>query len=399
MTRTLSATLLAMSLVGCASQPVDDPLDTRETLLQAANNQPGLVAHYKANLQQKPEYKLALINVYLDQGDIRSAELYTSLLSEEERGQAPVKLALARIDCQQQNWHACEQKLEEYGQAGGNTVQYLLNLGRASAGQGRFDQAFAQFEEARRLGAEDLLVQNNQAVVRMMQKRYTDAMALLYPLYLSHPSDTGIQANLILASIQADRPEVALDVLRQQFDEQQAQRRLRALVGGMKPKQRNPVLWMKEDAPEAAMPQASQPQAAAQSKLGVTAGAEEQPDNAPQPQNIKKDKSQPAGDHPPTPPAVAASSSSEVAQCVIEPTQDKSFCIQVTSWDRPLSARMRNDFAQRYGSLFEHQSGGRYRYCVSEFDTLSEAKAFLPQITESGAYVVTKTNCHEQVAP
>ncbi|WP_417348631.1 tetratricopeptide repeat protein [Ferrimonas sp.] len=396
MTRTLSATLLAMSLVGCASQPVDDPLDTRETLLQAANNQPGLVAHYKANLQQKPEYKLALINVYLDQGDIRSAELYTSLLSEQERKQAQVKLALARIECQQQNWQTCEQKLEAYRQAGGDTVQYLLNLGRASAGQGRFDQAFAQFEEARRLGAEDLLVQNNQAVVRMMQQRYTDAMALLYPLYLSHPSDGGIQANLILASIQADRPEVALDVLRQQFDEQQAQRRLRALVGGMKPKQKSQVLWMKEDVQESV---ASQPETAVQPQPEVVASSEAQPMKAPEPQNIEKDKSQSAGDLPPSPPVVAAPPAQEVAQCVIEPAEDKQFCIQVTSWDRPLSQRMRNDFAKRYGSLFEHHAGDRYRYCVSEFDTLNEAKAFLPQITESGAYVVTRTNCHKQVAP
>ncbi|BDY04299.1 hypothetical protein [Ferrimonas sp. YFM] len=397
MTRTLSATLLAMSLVGCASQPVDDPLDTRETLLQAANNQPGLVAHYKANLQQKPEYKLALINVYLDQGDIRSAELYTSLLSEQDRKQAQVKLALARIDCQKQNWQVCEQKLEEYRQAGGDTVQYLLNLGRASAGQGRFEQAFAQFEEARRLGAEDLLVQNNQAVVRMMQKRYTDAMALLYPLYLSHPSDGGIQANLILASIQADRPEVALDVLRQQFDEQQAQRRLQALVGGMKPKQKSQVLWMNEDAQQ--VPQAREPESVVQPQSERVAETEVKPKSAPEPQNIDKDKSQPAGDLPPSPPAVAAPPAQQVAQCVIEPAQDKQFCIQVTSWDRPLSQRMRNDFAKRYGSLFERHVEDRYRYCVSEFDTLAEAKAFLPQISESGAYVVTKTNCHKQVAP
>ncbi|TKB48926.1 hypothetical protein FCL40_09810 [Ferrimonas sediminicola] len=395
MTRTLNAAVLALILAGCASQPVDDPLDTRETLLKAANNQPGLVAHYKANLQSKPQYKLALINVYLDQGDIRSAELYTSLLTETEMTQPPVKLALARIQCQQQHWLECQQALDGYRQAGGDTVQYLLQQGRASAGQGRHEEAIAQFEEARRLGADDLLVKNNQAVVRMMQKRYADALQLLYPLYLVNPADKGIQANLILAAIQADRPEVALDVLRRQYDEAQARRRLEALVGGIRPKQQDEVLWMEE-------------QALSDAKARLGREPQTESGFAPEPKPVagpaaqsrpEMDKSQPAGNPPSTAPAVAAPPAGQPGQCVVTPAEEKRFCVQVTSWERPLSRRLRQDFNERYGSLFEHLSGGRYRYCVGEFDSLAGARAFLTEVSEAGAYVVFKTNCHKRVAP
>ncbi|USD38919.1 lipopolysaccharide assembly protein LapB [Ferrimonas sp. SCSIO 43195] len=358
---------LALILAGCASRPVEDSLATREALLLASGNQVGLVAHYKANLNQRPEYKQRLISLYLDQQDLRSAQLYTTLLSEQERRQPQVRLALARIQCLQQRWSQCESQLQQYRQAGGDSVQTLLLLGRASAAQQQFEQAIDQFEEARRLGASDLQVQNNQAVVYLMQQRPQQALALLQPLYLSHPEDGGIRANLIVAAIQAQRPLLALEVLRHRDDEQQAKRQLQALMAGVLPADSQPVLWRKS------------PPSPASSSPGATAPAPppSQPfEPAPRPQS---------GEGP--------------AACAVPADgQDKRFCVQVTSWDRPLSRGMRRDFIQRYGSLFEQQVQARYRYCVGDFDTVGEASEFLAQVREPRAFVVTQSSCHQQVA-
>ncbi|SDI79454.1 tight adherence protein D [Ferrimonas sediminum] len=361
MNNVVTGLLLTLILAGCASRPAEDPLETREALLLASGNHAGLVAHYKANLNQRPEYKQRLISLYLDQQDLRSAQLYTTLLSEQERQQPQARLALARIQCLQQQWQQCESQLQQYRQAGGDPVQTLLLLGRASAAQQHFELAIDQFEEARRLGASDLQVLNNQAVVHLMQQRPQQALALLQPLYLRHPEDGGIRANLIVAAIQAQRPLVALEVLRQNDDEQQAKRQLQALMAGVLPADSQPVLWRK--APPKAL---SEPQSAAP--------APSQPEGRTEP-----------GDGP--------------AACTLPGAgQDKRFCIQVTSWDRPLSQRMRRDFIQRYGSLFEQQSQSRYRYCVGDFDTVGEASQFLSKVSEPGAFVVTQSSCHQQAA-
>ncbi len=67
-------------LSGCST--INQELVTKEKLLTNSGQTEQLIEFYKANLVEVPSYKIKLINLYLDNKDQKSAELYINTLEK-----------------------------------------------------------------------------------------------------------------------------------------------------------------------------------------------------------------------------------------------------------------------------------------------------------------------------
>ncbi len=80
---------------GCST--VNNQLDTKEQLLLGSGDSQKLIEFYKANIQSEPEYKVKLVNLYLDLKDIKSAELYRSTYNDNDLDEPEYILTNARL--------------------------------------------------------------------------------------------------------------------------------------------------------------------------------------------------------------------------------------------------------------------------------------------------------------
>lgn len=83
---------------GCTS--VNPELDTKEKLLLGSSDKQKLVEFYKSNLQNNPDYRVKLVNLYLDMNDVKSAELYKNTYSDNELDEPEYILTSARLNYQ-----------------------------------------------------------------------------------------------------------------------------------------------------------------------------------------------------------------------------------------------------------------------------------------------------------
>lgn len=145
---TLCALLITCALSGCSA--VNTELETKEKLLVGSGNDQQLIEFYKANLKLEPIYKAKLVNLYLTQKDIKSAELYRNTYSESDLEQPEFILTNARLDYQKKNYVQALENLDLYLDEGGEEGQFHLLKGKILAQQKRFPEAIEQFEESRK---------------------------------------------------------------------------------------------------------------------------------------------------------------------------------------------------------------------------------------------------------
>lgn len=363
--------LMVLLLGGCAS--TNNELDTKEDLLLRANDKTQLVEFYKSNLKENDEYKIKLVNLYIDLKDTSSAELYLNTFSESEKDEPEIILADAKIAYLKRNYARSELLLETYLKEGGDKYQHHILMGQIKAQQRQFGLAIDYFEQSRKLGASDREAKNSIAVVHLMQGRYQEAMVSLYDLYLDQPNDEKVRSNLILASVNANRPDIALDALREKYPEEEARGQLKKLMKSVK-KKPTPLLDRTYSTPQ-------QP-VAVNHQMKAEDNALYKPHSQLQSAVVAVDR---AGNHQSVAGKVVFNPDS------LKPKTPSIYRIQVLATYKAISSEYLNYLRDNYGTVYAYSHNLWKRYCIGEFDSVEEAKAYLDRIQIKGAFVVDYT--------
>ncbi|MHC6529216.1 tetratricopeptide repeat protein [Vibrio proteolyticus] len=365
--------LLTVSLFsGCAT--VDTELQTKEKLLIGSGDNQQLVEFYKSNLHSVPEYKVKLVNLYLDMKDVKSAELYRNTYDAGDLDEPEYILTIARLNYQKKRFDKAQEELEKYRDEGGEEYEYQLLSGKILAQQKRFDEAIKHFEESRKQGASDREAGNNIAVVKMMQAQYADATDILYDLYLASPGDARVRSNLILASVNAERPDIALEVLKHTNNEQQARKQLAALMSSVSKNKGQKSTMRVADTPVSTTSlQRDAAKGAATSYVAPTS------------------KVSSLATSTQFQPSQSSLDGSVLDPKKLKPGAPPTYRIQVLATYTAIPADYLNYLKSNYGTVYSYTHGLWKRYCVGDFNDLDQAKAFLESLDIKGAFVVDYT--------
>ncbi|EEY46001.1 tetratricopeptide repeat protein [Vibrio mimicus] len=370
-------------LTACSS--VSNELRTKEELLVNSGESQQLIEFYKANIKDVPEYKVKLVNAYLDAKDTKSAELYTNTYNSSDLNEPKYILSLARLNYEKGSFDKSSALLEQYRQEGGDNHEYHLMMGKIFAQQKKYSAAIEHFEESRKQGASDRDALNNIAVVHLIQGNDAEAMDILYRLYSETPQDEKIRSNLIVAAVNASRPDVALEVLKYNSTEEQARKQLAVLMKSSKPKNKGSEMMLANKPAAQPIPvvKPTQPVRAAETSTPVVV--------PPKPVAVKT----PAVAAPvmttPITARATVTPSSKLDPNSLKPGAPSIYRIQVLATYQVIPSDYLNYLRTNYGKVYSYTHGLWKRYCIGEFNDLEEAKMFLESLDIKGAFVVDYT--------
>lgn len=348
--------------IGCSS--VDKNIQMKEELLLDAGDSKQLVEFYKSNLLEHPEFKVKLVNVYLDIDDVKSAELYRNTYNEEDLKQPESVFSIARIYYKKNDLSDSKKMLTKYIDLNGSQSKYHLLLGKVLARERRYPQAIEQFQKSRTFGVSDRKANNNIAVVYMMQGNYLNATQVLLDLYSDDPDDEKIRSNLILAAVKSRRPDIALDALKRTNSDLQARKQLAVLMKSISSQKKNTQSSNKA---------ASSNKTANKNPKGVYLVDKEKSSellvNDTSSTNTVKDKDE-----------------------LKKPLTTKIYRIQVFASPNALSVEYLNYLKSNYGTVYSYSEGLWNRYCVGSFSDFVDAQTFLKLLDIEDAFVVNYSN-------
>lgn len=229
----LSALVISLLLVGCSSQTNLDNKE-REFILTKVNNYKGLIAFYREQLSKNdtPEVRLKLCEVYNKIEDYESSqnclkELVSSsptdeslLLSAQNNSTlGHDEIALRQID----EAIKINPKMGETYNLKGVILAHLGDL----------ENAKTSFEKARNLFVAEDIVNNNLAMIAIVEKDYNLARSYLMPLYSRGYNSPKIVHNLIFTLVKLNDYSTADMLIRQNNLEDSSQRLIADLDGIM----------------------------------------------------------------------------------------------------------------------------------------------------------------------
>lgn len=229
----LSALVISLLLVGCSSQTNLDNKE-REFILTKVNNYKGLIAFYREQLSKNdtPEVRLKLCEVYNKIEDYESSqnclkELVSSsptdeslLLSAQNNSTlGHDEIALRQID----EAIKINPKMGEAYNLKGVILAHLGDL----------ENAKTSFEKARNLFVAEDIVNNNLAMIAIVEKDYNLARSYLMPLYSRGYNSPKIVHNLIFTLVKLNDYSTADMLIRQNNLEDSSQRLIADLDGIM----------------------------------------------------------------------------------------------------------------------------------------------------------------------
>ncbi|AIL72663.1 Flp pilus assembly protein TadD [Vibrio vulnificus YJ016] len=362
-------------MVGCSS--ISSELQTKERLLLSSGENQQLVEFYKGNLAEVPSYKVKLVNLYLEMGDIKSAELYTNTYTAKDLDEPDYIYSLANLNYKKKRYDSALQESEKFLDEGGNEAAYHLLVGKIYAQRKEYETAIQHFEESRKSGASDREAGNNIAVVYLLQNRYVEATEILYDLYVAMPSDAKVRSNLIISSVQSNRPDIALEVLKHEKGEEDARKQLAAL---MKTVNKGKNKGKKAVQPQVAQINKDTTRATVVQTAQVTPKAQEE--------TKKVEQAKPVSN------VVTANNVVPVSKLDVNNLKPKApslYRIQVLASYKAVPNDYLNFLKANYGTVYSYTHGLWKRYCIGEFTDIEEAKAFLNSLNIKGAFVVDYT--------
>ncbi|PAF46961.1 hypothetical protein BKH46_05860 [Helicobacter sp. 12S02634-8] len=212
--------LLALIIAGCASRGDTNDLFGnevhREKVLLAAENYKDLIGIYKEKLEKQdtPTIRLKLAQYYFESKDYNSVFYYLTPLLQTESNQAMLLWAKS-LEATSKYQEALD-ILEKLIAKDKNIAQAYNLKGIIFAMQKNFPLAKENFLEAKRLFLSDEIINNNLAMVSILEQKYPEAIDYLYPLYMRGYKDTKLLNNLIFALIKANKPEMALQIVQKE---------------------------------------------------------------------------------------------------------------------------------------------------------------------------------------
>ncbi|EHI9241365.1 tetratricopeptide repeat protein [Vibrio vulnificus] len=356
-------------LVACSS--ISTELQTKERLLLSSGENHQLVEFYKGNLVDVPSYKVKLVNLYLDMGDIKSAELYTNTYTAKDLDEPDYIYSLANLNYKKKRYDSALQESEKFLDEGGDESVYHLLVGKIYAQRKEYETAIQHFEESRKSGASDREAGNNIAVVYLLQNRYIEATEILYDLYVAMPSDAKVRSNLIISSVQSNRPDIALEVLKHEKGEEEARKQLAAL---MKTVNKGKNKGKKAVQPQVAQINKDTTRATVVQTAQVTPKAQDETKKVVQAKPVDN---------------VVPVSKLDVNN--LRPKAPSLYRIQVLASYKAVPNDYLNFLKANYGTVYSYTHGLWKRYCIGEFTDVEDAKVFLDNLNIKGAFVVDYT--------
>ncbi|WP_067100854.1 tetratricopeptide repeat protein [Marinomonas atlantica] len=190
-------------LVGCASSGKNSSmaLSEEEFLALSANNT-RLIELYKDRLreQDSPDTRLKLAKVYLDTGDNESSLFTLSSLIKSNAGNSEAFYLQGVAQYNLGQLRQAENSLNIAINKDDDSAKAVNMMGVVKAELGHLAPARQQFNKAREMMYDDLVVKNNLALLDMLEGKYQDAAVRLMPIYLNNPdrADPKLKANLAI---------------------------------------------------------------------------------------------------------------------------------------------------------------------------------------------------------
>lgn len=119
------------------------------------------------------------------EGDADGALLEFKKALEVNANYLPSRILLAQMALEAENYPGAEEHLRKILQAGGNNAAAHLNLGVAYKGQGQFDKAMQEYDEAEKLDPKLPAIYLNRAIILHRVKDAPERAVELYKKYIA----------------------------------------------------------------------------------------------------------------------------------------------------------------------------------------------------------------------
>lgn len=200
---TVTALVSFVLVTGCVSNETTLNDDNKEMIYQQTNNHTELVSLYKQRVaaQDTLKNRINLASAYYQAGRYGSALFVLEPLDQQQHNyevllvKAKSQFKLGRT---QQSIATAILALELQ-----STGEINNQLGVAYSQLGDFEVAREYFVAAKRCFYDDVKVDNNLAVLDILEGDYASAATRLQPLYAQGIADNTMQANLVLALVKS----------------------------------------------------------------------------------------------------------------------------------------------------------------------------------------------------
>ncbi len=352
---------LLVFLVSCSSTTSEmDVLKTTEEIIMTSHDDAKLIAFYKQNLKRQPEYMLKVINIYLNQEDIASAKIYIEMLGNDEKDTPAALFAMARMYYYDGELNTALDKVETLQTISNKDPEVQLLAGKIYAGLRKFALAKQRFQDALRLGYEDKVIKNNLALLHMMQGQYEAAIKILRPLYKVDPEDQTVESNLLVAVINNGNIDIARNILTSRYGGDVAEKNLALLMTAKTKQHKEPAIMFENDVVE-------------------WPATELYKQNSIEKMMLISDET-------------TDSTSLMNRDFKVDNSDSTVFRVQIFASNKQLSEIQLARFKKYQTDIYFYNFGFWKRYCVGEFATLQEARAFKEHLNAKGAFVVEYLN-------
>ncbi|MCL6271462.1 tetratricopeptide repeat protein [Sansalvadorimonas sp. 2012CJ34-2] len=213
------------------------PADVNETLLRTAKNYSGLIQLYKNKLagaksiEDEDTFRFQLAKAYLESGDADSAIFYIDPVILSGRDSYELFLLKSRALLAKNDAGGALRTAITAHSYGVEDSEIYNQLGMVYARTGNYPRARVNFQKARQLMMDDSVVQNNLAVLDVLEEHYDAAADKLLSLYRTGQADERVRANLALALAKSGRYSEFVSIFGQGKGEEERLRLFSGLAG------------------------------------------------------------------------------------------------------------------------------------------------------------------------
>ncbi|KXO09532.1 Flp pilus assembly protein TadD, contains TPR repeat [Moritella sp. JT01] len=216
---------------GCAANN-NDSISNSLDFYEQTQNYHKMIALYKAELKTKENdnIRTKLANAYLSINDYESSLFTLAPLLQRDK----VSIAILEIKAK------ALYKNEEFDNAlitcekiiAKNDVNSDIEnlMGLIYAENNNYEQSRHYFNRARTHFHDDIIIQNNLAVLDLLEGHPQASITRLMPLYTKYPSDIKIKANLIIAFSQIDDVNAVRSILAASYSQREIDEIVKELI-------------------------------------------------------------------------------------------------------------------------------------------------------------------------
>ncbi|MCL6268521.1 hypothetical protein M3P05_00960 [Sansalvadorimonas sp. 2012CJ34-2] len=184
-----------------------------EALLKVTENYMGLIDLYKKqmgqvgdnDIQTSDKYRIQIAEAYVHMEDYESALFHLESVNEHKSGSAEYFLLKSKaLLASGERDLALQAVVTAYG-FDSKTPQVFNQLGRVQAAKGNYQAARRHFEKARKELLDDMVVQNNLAMLDILEGNYHNAAKRLLTFFKTGRADDQVKSNLAFSLAKSGR--------------------------------------------------------------------------------------------------------------------------------------------------------------------------------------------------